>query len=350
MRIKFNQLLWAGAAVLAAWVGIQYLLPIAIPFLLGAGLALLAEPATRLLHKRLKLPRALAAGIGVTVTFLFCLLLLLLLGALLLRELAALAQVLPDLEQTARSGMGLLSTWLLEKISQLPPGVQTILERNITGIFSGGNALLDELVKYLLGLTKALLTHVPQSALTLGTAIISSYMISCRLPDLRVWWRDQFGRGTPLLQKLRRVRRALGGWFLAQVKLSGVTWGLLSLGFLILGIPYALLWAVLVALVDALPVLGTGAVLIPWSMISFLEGNSPRALGLLGLYAVVALTRSVLEPRLVGRQLGLDPLLTLVCLYAGFQLWGIAGMIFAPLLAVAIRQFLPQIGKNTPPE
>ena len=350
MRTKLNQFLWAGAAVLAAWLSIQYLLPIAVPFLLGAGLALLAEPATRQLHKRLRLPRALAAGIGVTVTFLACLLLLLLLGALLLRELAALAQVLPDLEQTARSGMGLLSGWLLEKISQLPPGVQAILERNITGIFSGGNALLDELVKYLLGLTKALLTHVPQSALTLGTAIISSYMISCRLPDIKTWWHSQFSKGTPLLQKLRRVRKALGGWFLAQVKLSAVTWGLLSLGFLILRIPYALLWAVLVALVDALPVLGTGAVLIPWSMISFLEGNSPRALGLLGIYAIVALTRSVLEPRLVGRQLGLDPLLTLVCLYAGFQLWGIAGMIFAPLLAVAVRQFLPQFGKNTPLE
>jgi predicted PurR-regulated permease PerM len=119
---------------------------------------------------------------------------------------------------------------------------------------------------------------------------------------------------------------------------------------LVLGIRYALLWGILVALVDALPVLGTGAVLIPWSLISFLESNSPRALGLLGLYAIVALTRSVLEPRLVGKQLGLDPLLTLACLYAGFQLWEVAGMIFAPLLAVAIRQFVPLFGKNSPLE
>ena len=119
---------------------------------------------------------------------------------------------------------------------------------------------------------------------------------------------------------------------------------------MILGIRYALLWGILVALVDALPVLGTGAVLIPWSLISFLESNNARALGLLGLYAIVALTRSVLEPRLVGKQLGLDPLLTLACLYAGFRLWGVAGMIFAPLLAVAIRQFVPTFGKNSPLE
>ena len=126
MRIKFNQLLWVAGAALAAWVGIQYLLPIALPFLLGTGLALLAEPLTRLLHNRINLPRALAAGVGVSVTFLFCLMLLLLLGALLLRELAALAQVLPNLEQTARSGMGLLSGWLLDLVSRLPPGIQAI--------------------------------------------------------------------------------------------------------------------------------------------------------------------------------------------------------------------------------
>ena len=337
MRIKFNQLLWVAGAALAAWVGIQYLLPIALPFLLGTGLALLAEPLTRLLHNRINLPRALAAGVGVSVTFLFCLMLLLLLGALLLRELAALAQVLPNLEQTARSGMGLLSGWLLDRISQLPPGIQTILARNITGIFSGGSAMLDDLVKYLLGLT-------------LGTAIISSYMISCRLPNLKLRFAQYFRRSTPFLEGFRRVRKAIGGWFLAQLKLCGVTWGLLTLGFLVLGIRYALLWGILVALVDALPVLGTGAVLIPWSLISFLESNNARALGLLGLYAIVALTRSVLEPRLVGKQLGLDPLLTLACLYAGFRLWGVAGMIFAPLLAVAIRQFVPTFGKNSPLE
>ena len=76
MRVKFTSLLWAGGIILAVWVGMRYLLPIALPFLLGTGLALLAEPATKLLHTRLKLPRALAAGIGVSLTFLFCLLLL----------------------------------------------------------------------------------------------------------------------------------------------------------------------------------------------------------------------------------------------------------------------------------
>ena len=100
------------------------------------------------------------------------------------------------------------------------------------------------------------------------------------------------------------------------------------------------------AFLDALPLLGTGAVLIPWSLISFLQENTPQALGLLGLYAVVTLTRSLLEPRFVGRQLGLDPLATLAALYIGYRLWGFGGMILSPLLAVAAAGMIGE-GRNT---
>ena len=94
------------------------------------------------------------------------------------------------------------------------------------------------------------------------------------------------------------------------------------------------------ALVDAFPILGTGTVLVPWSLFSFLQGDYVLAFGLLILYGTTALTRSVLEPRLLGRQLGLDPLITLMALYAGYRLWGIGGMLLAPILAVAATQLL----------
>ena len=98
------------------------------------------------------------------------------------------------------------------------------------------------------------------------------------------------------------MRTALGGWLKAQLKLAVVTWGILSLGFLILRIPHSLLWALLVAALDAFPVLGTGAILLPWSLICLLQQETARGIGLLGVYAAATLTRSVLEPRLVGRQ------------------------------------------------
>ena len=96
------------------------------------------------------------------------------------------------------------------------------------------------------------------------------------------------------------------------------------------------------ALVDAFPVLGTGTVLLPWSLLCFLQQDSARAIGLLGIYTTVTLTRSLMEPKLVGRHLGLDPLATLMSLYIGYRLWGIPGMLFAPLLAVTALQLVPE--------
>ena len=111
----------------------------------------------------------------------------------------------------------------------------------------------------------------------------------------------------------------------------------------LLGIQYAPLWAMAVSVVDALPILGTGTVLVPWSLVCLVQHNTGRALGLVGLYIATALTRSTLEPRLVGRQLGLDPLVTLIALYVGFRLWGLPGMILSPLLVITLISMFPQV-------
>ena len=168
-------------------------------------------------------------------------------------------------------------------------------------------------------------------------------MISAKRPGIRRWLLKRFPRERlkPLLAALKRVRGTVGKWLLAQLQLSCVTFGILALGFLLLRIPYALFWALVTALVDALPVLGTGSILLPWSLISLIQGNTAQAVGLLGIYIAAAVTRSVLEPKLVGKHLGLDPLATLAALYVGFRLWGIGGMILSPLLAVTILQFFP---------
>ena len=321
----------------------RYVLPLFFPFLLGTGLALAAEPMVKLLSRRLHLPRGAAAGIGVSAAFGGIALLVLIVLALILRELKYLTAVLPDLEETARSGIDLLQSWLLARTAQLPRSIGGLLHQNITEFFSGGTALLDRSIRYILGLAGSLLTHVPDSALTLGTAVISGYMISAKLPKLRQWIKKHLSpeKLKPLLDALKRVKTALGGWLLAQLKLSGVTLLLLSGGLLLLRIPNGLLWALAICLLDAFPVLGTGTVLLPWALISFLQSNLPRAIGLLGLYATITLIRTTLEPKLVGRQLGLDPLATLMALYAGYKLWGLGGMILAPLLTVSALQLLP---------
>jgi len=329
---------------LTVWLFARFLLPLFFPFLLGLGLALTAQPGVIFLEKRLRLPRFLAAGAGVTLAFFFLAMGFLVLCAFLLRELKYLAGVLPDLEQTARAGISLLEGWLLGLADFFPQGIAALLRQNISGLFSGGTALLDRVLRYILALAGNLLAHIPDSALTLGTALISGYMISAKLPRIRRWLEKRFPKEKwkPLLEGFRRVKTAVTGWLLAQLKLSGLTFGMLTAGLLLLRIPYGPLWAFAISLLDAFPVLGTGTVLLPWACICFLQGNSPRAIGLLGCYAVVSLVRSALEPKLVGKQLGLDPLVTLMALYAGYKLWGIGGMILAPLLTVTALQLVPK--------
>lgn len=329
-----------SAIFIIVFIFFRYLLPLFLPFLLGACLAAAAEPPVRFLCKKFHLPRTVAAGIGVSMTFVFLALSVMLLGAALLRELKQLSGILPQLEEAARGGMDSISRWMLSLADRAPEGIGAALTRTAENLFSGGSALLEKLTSWLLNLASGLLGRLPHSALSTATGIISSFMISAKLPKLKEALRSRLEEG-PLAQfrhLLARLKGTAGSWLKAQAKLSGVNFLVIAAGFLLLRIPYAPLWALLTALVDAFPVLGTGTILIPWSLVSFLQGNRVRAFGLLGVYAAAAVTRSVLEPRLVGRQLGLDPLATLVALYAGYRLWGLPGMLLTPILAAAAVQ------------
>lgn len=320
------------------YLGLRYLGPVLLPFALGSGVALTAEPVVALLSRRL--PRGAAAGIGVTLSFAILALLVTGLCALVVRELGLLAQVLPQLLEAARGGMDSLELFLTDLVVRAPEDLRPLLIAQVEELFSDGSALLDRGTGMLLKLASGVLTALPDSALGVGTGLIASYMISAKLPA----WKDKL-RAHPLsprLDNLQGMKGAVLGWLKAQVKLCAVTWIVLTVGFLLLRVSHAPLWALGAAVVDAFPILGTGAVLVPWSLISFLQGDTGRAFGLLALYAAAALGRTLLEPRLVGRHLGLDPLLTLLALYGGYRLWGLPGMLLAPLLAVAGTQILKQ--------
>lgn len=342
----WKRLLTVLALLAAAALAVKYILPTAMPFLLGALVAVLAEPGVRTTQRRLGLSRGWAAGIGVTVTLLFLVGFLCVVSAFLLKEMMRLAASLPDLEHTAKDGIGLLKTWLTDLSYTAPDGLQPVLTRAVDGVFSGSNLLMDQAVTKIPAFLSGMLSGVPDSALKVGTGLLASFMISARLPKLKTAlarqvpdaWKEQY------LPALTRTKKALGGWLKAQGTLSLLTYGIVSVGFLILGIPYGFFWALLVALIDAVPMLGTGIVLLPWALISLLRQQPLQAVGLLLTFGAATLTRTTLEPKLVGKQLGLDPLLTLIALYTGYRLWGFWGLLTAPVLTAAVKSFL------SPPE
>lgn len=335
-----NSVFWKWTVVLiagtfGAWIGTKFLLPAALPFLLGGLLAVAAEPAVSFGAERLKLPRTLASFLGVALSLLILAGLLVTLGGFFARQVGTLAQKMPDMDSTLQGA----EKTLLSLSEKAPGPIRSLAQKTIHQTMDDSSALLGQVAGKIPGMVSGFFGKVAGSALGIGTGILAAFFISLRLPKLRNFMRENLPAAwkEKYLPAIRRFRDSLMLWAKAQGKLILVTWGIVTAGLFALGIRKAPLWALFVALLDALPVLGTGVVLLPWSAVSFLQGETLRAVGILGIYAVAAVTRAVLEPRVVGRNLGLDPLLTLVAMYAGFRFFGIGGMLLTPILTSAVK-------------
>lgn len=324
---------------MGAGVAIRYLLPVLWPFAAGTVVALAAEPLVRLSTEKLHLHRSVAAGVGVSVTLVMVLTLTWFVGALLLRRLMDAAQDLPDLGETAMQGVTVLRDFLLDAVGTLPQTLRSGAQQTVEGLFDDSEAVVSQAGKMVSAAASSILSRVPNGAFAVGTGIFSAYLISGRLPKLKKGIATHLPQSyyAQALPKLRRVRKVLFAWLKAQLKLMALCFFVVCLGLLILQVNNAVLLSLLIAAVDAVPMVGSGAVLLPWALIAFLQDNHFLAIGLLCTYGVAFLSRSLLEPRIVGRQLGLDPLLTLFTLYAGFRFLGLPGLLLAPFFAMAIK-------------
>ena len=326
--------------LLGAWLALKYVLPLAMPFLLGATLAVVAEPGVRFMQSKLHLRRSAASVASLGLSLVLLVSVLVVAAAVMYRQMGMLAQRVPSLLGSAQGGLEQVEGFLLSSTRQMPEGVQGVVQGAVERMFSNGSAVLERLAESARRLAGHIIGGIPGSALFLGTAVLSGFMISSQWPHLRAAWlsRAPAAWKTTWKPTLLRLRRALGGWLKAQLLLTGVTYLIVAGGLLLLQVQYGFLWAGIIALLDALPMIGTGIALVPWAVVMLVQGEPIRALGMVAIYIAATVTRSALEPKLLGRQLGLNPLLTLVALYAGFRLWGMVGMILSPLLAVTAVQ------------
>lgn len=326
------------AVFVGVWLVLRYLFPLFLPFLLGLTLAVLSEPAAKIFQGRLRWRRRAAAFVSVTLTLAAFAGLLWAAGAVVVQRAAAMARSVGDAAAQMADGLQALRQEAVILAARAPAGLAEPLTRSVEELFTSGGGLLDRGTQAAFDLAGHAASHLPGSLVTLGTAVLAGYMIAARLPELR-----RRAAALPLWQKhlrpaLSRLGKTAGQWFRAQLRLSGVTFCIVLAGFFLLGVKSKLPMALLTAAVDAVPLLGTGTVLLPWSLICLLQGEAVRAVGLLSVYVTALLVRSTLEPKLVGRQLGLDPLVSLAALYTGYRIWGFGGMILAPILTVTARE------------
>lgn len=331
---------WTVAAALALWVFAALVLPPVLPFLLAFLLSAATEKPALYLARRAGLPRGLAGGLCILAAYLLLGAALFFLGKTLLRELGAFLRELPSLAEKVLYLLDDLRFSLQARLSRLPDGVGAALSAAADEFLSGGAGLARTLPAKMLSAATAAAGKLPSFLLFLVTTVVASFLTAGVFDRLKPAASRLLPR--PWRQRMtslwRRVSKAAGGWLKAEAKLVGVTFAIVTLGLMLLRRPYPLLFGAVIALVDLLPVLGTGTVLIPWGLAQLLQGNTVTGVGLLVLYGVAAVTRLTLEPRFLGRQMGIPPLLTLASVYIGYRVAGLWGLLLTPVAAsVAVQ-------------
>ncbi len=329
---RISSMLWSiflGALLL--FLGIKYALPVLLPFFAAWLLSRLIRPLSRRFAARTGLPQGLCAAVLLAViigglswlTALAVGRLLSELGGLVSRLLTESGDLFRLVDEVL-AGLGLagekgeaIREWILERWNDIVMG------------------LLQAVSAYLPQLAGGLLSALPEILLVILVTVVAGFYfcvdgeraerkLTEHLPSL-------------LQERLPRIKARIYGLFRGYLKaylhLLLITLVILLAGLLILGVEYAFLLSLVIAVVDLLPVLGVGTVLIPWGLLRLLQGGYYQGFGLLILYLVILVIRQVTEPRVLGKHLGLHPLWALFATYAGFYLFGFWGMILGPVIA-----------------
>ncbi len=339
------------AIAVASYYGIIFLVPLIYPFLIGWLIAMAIEPGVQFLHRRLRMPRWASVTFLLLLTVSIISSLLVLLISKVVSELTRLASSLPEyldnfsqyLFDTILSPDSTITGLILtvqEYLQQHPEHQKEIVEsirNNLGSLTEIGTDLITSVIAGI----GSFLGNLPFFITVLLFILLAAFFIAIDWPRLRQVLINILPSHISQTGKMifKDLRRSLIGFVKAQLTLVIVTGIIVLAGLWILGIEYALTIALITCVIDLLPYLGVGSLLIPWGIYLLLVGNYSLGIGILVVYGVVTVVRQLLEPKLVSANIGLNPLLTLIALFVGLQLFGISGLILGPILGVMIITF-----------
>lgn len=326
----------AGGTLL--YITFQYLIGLVLPFVIAWLIALFLRPVISYLHQKTKLPEKL-----LSLVLVVGLLSLVCCGffAALNRVYREIVGLLGELNDSADRVMESIFDFVHSITERIPliesfgiendmlySAVRDILKSTLAAL----SARLPELIVGLIRILPGLLFFTI-------ILIMASYYIIADFPSIN---RNLAAQLPDALRKkaalLREKLTDTGFKYLrAYLLMLLFTFAQLLVGFVILDFDYAFTIALVIAVIDVLPVLGVGTVLIPWSGIFLLRGMYYEGFGLLIMFAVISVVRQVIEPRVIGISCGLSPLITLISMYAGFKAFGMIGILVMPMLAILIK-------------
>lgn len=312
------------------------------PFIIGFIIAYMLKPLITILEKRIPLNRRIIASIVVLFAYTAVGMIIWVLGNGLVDTVGNVISNLPTIfKEDVIPVFYKLNEFLIVTVEKLSPEM-------VDEISSLTQKITSELTSWIISISSnfvssigSITSAIPRMFLTLLFSILSSIFITMDYTSVSSFLAKQLPkkfRGYLFDFKGYLVNTAFN-YFKALMILMIITFAELAIGLFIIRVPNAIGVAALIALADALPLIGCGTVLIPWLVTELIKGNYGVALGLSILYIVIYIARQILEPRIVGKQLGLHPLVTLVSMYLGVKLMGFGGMILLPIITIVLINF-----------
>lgn len=326
----------------------KYVIHWIMPFLIGFLIALALRPITRVITSRFKRIKGKSVALFVIAMFYVIVALILwFLISFLWEQITELIMVLPSFYFAKLEPILFnFNDWVVERTSMLSPELSaTISEILMNGLEYVAN-LIRSLSLYLVQLAKNILSNFPLYLISVIFTIVLSVFISVEYDNLTKFLKKQFSE--EFYKTFEQARKFLSGTLWKMIKayiiILFITFIELFVGLSLLKMRFALPIAAIVAVLDIMPILGTGGVLIPWAIIELILENYTVGLGLLLLYLIVTIVRNTIEPRIVGHQIGLHPIITITVMYAGLRLFGFIGFLIAPIIAILVK-YLNDNGK-----
>ncbi len=338
LRLGLRAVLALGGLALAVWVGLP-LLSLLSPFVLALVLAWLLNPAVKWLQRHSGAPRKAISMVLVILVF------AVIGGVLFGLGWAAVGQVrslfdnrqslLDELLEGLAGVVNSVQGWLAGLGDFVPQGVITTGEDLMAAVLDWARGLdFSGWLAQMAGQAPSMAANVSNFAVALVVFVMASYFITGDYPRLRFELTDRVPMvARDFCRSLKDIfMSAFGGYIKSQLILSLGVFLILTVGFLFMGQPYGLLLAFALAVLDFIPIIGAGTVMVPWAVIDMVLAQYGEAAGLMAVWGVIVLFRRFAEPKILGNQTGLSPILSLVGIYVGMKLGGVLGMVVGPLL------------------
>lgn len=301
------------------------IIAILLPFVLGYFLYLIANPLNKQLKKRL--PPSLSAFLSLFIISLLLFFILWMLFSHLATEIVSFS--------ASNSLYKDAIPFLSRQINAVSSSAEGVFGNLFDAFYKGISNILFKISLLLFDFVK----NIPALLIAAFTTVFTAFFLLKDTAVIYAGAKKFFGE--KLCLKFSDMKNSFFSviftYFKAQLIIESIIFAVLFLGFSFLKVRYALLLAFFTAIVDAFPILGTGAVLVPGAIVYFLAGNPMTGWGMLVLYGVAVLTRQLCEPKIIGDKLGIHPLATIFSIYAGLKLFGFWGLILGPIVSILVK-------------